>query len=146
MRASRLHRDDAMLPQLERRLAPVEPMSPEQVEKVDDASMSILEQVGVVFRDPIALEDWKRAGAKVEGERVHLDRAHVRELIASIPSSVRLHARDRSTPAPTTSGTRPAGTRAGSTARWPSSWSTPRSPRWDTARRRGCDGTTSTRH
>ena len=30
--------------------------------------MAILEEVGVVFRDPIALEDWKSAGADVRGE------------------------------------------------------------------------------
>lgn len=94
MRASRLHRDDAMLPQLTRKLKPVEPMSEEEVLKLDGASMDILEEVGVVFRDSIALADWKRAGAKVDGERVFLDRAQVRELIASIPSSFRLHARD----------------------------------------------------
>ena len=29
--------------------------------------MDILENVGVVFRDDIALEDWRKAGAKVDG-------------------------------------------------------------------------------
>ncbi len=83
-----------MLPSLKRSLPLVEPMMPEQVEKIDDASMSILEEVGVVFRDPIALADWKTAGADVQDERVRLDRALVRELIASIPSEITLHARD----------------------------------------------------
>jgi trimethylamine--corrinoid protein Co-methyltransferase len=83
-----------MLPGLTRNLPLVEPMSPEQVEKIDDASMGILEEVGVVFRDPVALEDWKRAGADVRGERVHLDRGLVRELVASVPSELTLHARD----------------------------------------------------
>ena len=40
--------------------------------------------VGVMFRDPAALEDWRRTGARVEGEMVYLDRGLVRELIASI--------------------------------------------------------------
>ena len=83
-----------MLPSLKRNLPLVEPMSPEQVERIDKASMDILEEVGVVFRDPIALDDWKRAGASVRGERVHFDRNMVRELIASIPSDITLHARD----------------------------------------------------
>ena len=69
-------------------------MTPEQVLKIDKASMDILEEIGVVFRDPIALEDWKRAGATVSGERVHHDRNMVRELITSIPSDITLHARD----------------------------------------------------
>jgi trimethylamine---corrinoid protein Co-methyltransferase len=78
--------DFEMLPSLRRGLPECEPMTPEQVRKIDDASMSILEDVGVVFRDDIALEDWLRAGADVRGDRVHLDRELVRELIATIPS------------------------------------------------------------
>ena len=53
-----------MLPVLQRRLPLVEPMTPEQVEKIDDASMAILEEVGVIFRDPQAIADWKAAGAE----------------------------------------------------------------------------------
>ncbi|MGI9499138.1 MAG: trimethylamine methyltransferase family protein [Geminicoccaceae bacterium] len=83
-----------MLPALKRGLPLVEPMTPEQVQRIDRASMDILEEVGVVFRDPIALKDWKRAGADVKGERVHLDRDMVRELIRTIPAEITLHARD----------------------------------------------------
>lgn len=87
--------DTAMLPALKRRLPLVEPMSAEQVEKIDTASMDILENVGVVFRDPVAIEDWTRAGAEVrDGDRVHLDRGMVRELIATIPESFTYHARN----------------------------------------------------
>ena len=86
---------EAMLPQLTRGLPLTEPMSPGQVERIDAASMDILETVGVVFRDPIAIADWKAAGADVrDGDRVHLDRGMVRELIATIPSDITLHARD----------------------------------------------------
>ncbi len=56
--------------------------------------MDILEEVGVVFRDPIALEDWRKAGADVRGETVHLDRGLVRELIATIPECFTYTARD----------------------------------------------------
>jgi trimethylamine--corrinoid protein Co-methyltransferase len=56
--------------------------------------MAILEEVGVVFRDPQALEDWRGAGARADGERVHLDRGLVRELIATIPSEIRYLARN----------------------------------------------------
>lgn len=94
-RASREDVREAMLPNLTRGLPLTEPMSPEQVERIDAASMDILENVGVVFRDPIAVADWKAAGADIrDGDRVHLDRAMVRELIASIPSDITLHARD----------------------------------------------------
>ena len=99
-KAVRQKRDTQMLPALKRSLPLTEPLSEEQVVRIDEASMGILEEVGVVFRDPIALEDWKRAGADVRGETVHLDRGMVRELIATIPSSFTLHARNHSNDLP----------------------------------------------
>ena len=83
-----------MLPSLRRGLPLCEPMDQEQIHRIDAASMDILEEVGVVFRDPIALEDWKKVGADVRGETVHLDRDLVRELITTIPSSITYHARN----------------------------------------------------
>ncbi len=83
-----------MLPGLEGKLPLCEVMDGAGVARIDAASMHILEDIGVQFRDPIALADWKRAGAKVEGERVYLDRGLVRELIATIPSDFTYHARD----------------------------------------------------
>jgi trimethylamine--corrinoid protein Co-methyltransferase len=94
LRDIRKERDVTMLPALKRKLPLVEPMDQEQIEKIDNASMDILEQVGVVFRDSIALEDWKKAGADVRGETVHLDRGLIRELIKTIPSSFTYHARN----------------------------------------------------
>lgn len=82
------------LPHLTRGLPVVEPMSEEQVRKIDAASMDILEEVGVVFRDPVALADWRQAGARVDGERVYPERGLIRELIASIPGEITLHARN----------------------------------------------------
>ncbi|MEO0371144.1 MAG: trimethylamine methyltransferase family protein [Pseudomonadota bacterium] len=94
-KANRQARDFTMLPALKRRMPLTEPMSLEEVERIDAASMNILENVGVVFRDDIAIEDWKRAGADVrDGDRVHLDRGMVRELIATIPETFTYHARN----------------------------------------------------
>lgn len=84
-RQTRRAPDRSMLPALERFLTTTEIMNPEQVLRIDDASMAILEEVGIVFRDPVALDDWRRQGADVRGERVHLDRGLIRELIATIP-------------------------------------------------------------
>ncbi|MCB1455107.1 MAG: trimethylamine methyltransferase family protein, partial [Nitratireductor sp.] len=83
-----------MLPGLENTLPRCEIMNGSQLERIDRASMEILENIGVVFRDEIALADWKRAGAKVIGERVYLDRGLVRELVSTIPSDFTYHARD----------------------------------------------------
>ncbi len=93
-RAKRARPDLTMLPGLENSLPRCAPMTPEEVERIDTASLDILEEVGVVFRDPIALEDWRRVGADVRGERVHLDRGLVRELIATIPSDFSYTARN----------------------------------------------------
>ena len=69
-KALRETRDIKMLPALKRKLPLTEPMTPDQITKIDAASMDILENVGVHFRDEIALADWKAAGAKVVDEVV----------------------------------------------------------------------------
>ena len=99
-RALRSALDLSMLPALRRNLPLCEVMDPAQVERIDAASMAILEEMGVVFRDPVALADWRRAGADVRGERVQLDRGLVRDLIATIPATFTYRARnpDRSLP------------------------------------------------
>ena len=93
-RAIRTAPNFEMLPDLTHNLPVCEVMDGTEVERIDAASMDILENVGIQFRDPIALEDWKGAGAKVDGEMVYLDRGLVRELITTIPSEFTYHARD----------------------------------------------------
>ncbi len=93
-RAIRTAPNFEMLPGLFHNLPVCEVMDGAQVERIDMASMDILENVGIQFRDPIALADWKGAGANVDGEMVYLDRGLVRELIKTIPSEFTYHARD----------------------------------------------------
>ena len=93
-RALRTAPNFEMLAGLKNALPFSEVMNGAQVERIDAASMDILENVGVHFRDDISLADWKSAGAKVKDEIVYLDRGLVRELIASIPSHFTYHARD----------------------------------------------------
>lgn len=93
-RARRSAVDVTMLPGLKNTLPWCELMDGSQLERIDNASMDILENVGVVFRDAIALADWKAAGAKVVDETVYLDRGLVRDLVATIPSDFTYHARD----------------------------------------------------
>ena len=94
-RTDRSNLIEPMLPALVGRLPLTEPMTAEQVERIDSASLDILENVGVVFRDPQAILDWKAVGADVRDEScVHLDRALVRELMSTIPPQITLHARD----------------------------------------------------
>ena len=93
-RAKRTAHDFTMLRGLHNELPLTDVMDGAAVERIDSASMDILENVGVQFRDDIALEDWRRVGAKVDGDRVYLDRGLVRELIATIPSQFTYHARN----------------------------------------------------
>jgi trimethylamine--corrinoid protein Co-methyltransferase len=93
-RAARHAPNFEMLPGLRNTIPTCEIMTGSQVARIDAASMDILENIGVIFRDDIALADWRRAGAKVAGDRVYLDRGLVRELITSIPATLTLHARD----------------------------------------------------
>ncbi len=86
--------DFDMLPGLENTLPRCEIMDGSQVERIDNASMDILENIGVTFRDPIALQDWKQAGAKIRNNRVYLDRGLVRELITTIPEQFTYYARN----------------------------------------------------
>ena len=83
-----------MLPQLTRNLPCVEPLDQAQIERIDHESMRILEEVGVDYRDPIALEQWRQAGARIDGQRVYADRGLIKELIKTIPKKLTLHARD----------------------------------------------------
>ena len=70
-----------MLPTLKRNLPVVEPLDQDQIEKIDHESMRILEEVGVIYRDEIALRQWKEAGANVQGELVKADRGLILSLI-----------------------------------------------------------------
>ncbi len=75
---------------------PLEILDPEQIEAIHDASMTILEEIGMDFLLPEAREILKAAGAEVEtgSERVRFDRGLVLEAVAKAPSSFTLHARN----------------------------------------------------
>ncbi|MEO0567712.1 MAG: trimethylamine methyltransferase family protein, partial [Pseudomonadota bacterium] len=70
--AARTNPPPVYLPTLSRRVGPIDAIQPEEVEKLHDAAMTILETTGIEFRDPVALADWKAAGADVEENRVRI--------------------------------------------------------------------------
>ena len=82
--------------QLVNPIVPTEWCSPQQLEKIDDAAMRILENVGVDFMDDEALRLWEKAGAKVDHKKEHvwLDRGLVRELVSKAPAQFTWHARN----------------------------------------------------
>lgn len=71
---------------LNRKVGPIDLLGPEGVEKIHNAAMTILETTGIEFRDPVALADWKKHGADVQGERVRIGRDMLMDLISAVPS------------------------------------------------------------
>ncbi|WP_422372991.1 trimethylamine methyltransferase family protein [Hoeflea sp.] len=71
-------------------------LSDEGLEAIHDASLTVLEEIGIDFMLAEARERLKAAGADVtEGsERVRLDRNLVMDLVAKAPGPFRLHARN----------------------------------------------------
>ena len=93
-RVIRTDRKSKMLPALKRNLPLSSRCRPIRSSEIDNASMSILEDVGVLFRDRRRSRTGSGRGPSRDGDRVHLDRGLVRELIATIPSSFTYHARN----------------------------------------------------
>ena len=66
----------------------------EQVQRIHDASMDIIEEVGIEFRCDDAIGMWRTAGADVDGVTVRIDREHLMSLLGTAPSSYTMVARD----------------------------------------------------
>ena len=92
--AKRRTKTRSWLPELERRIPWVNLLSDDQVQVIHDASMDVVEEVGVEFRCDDALALWRDAGAAVDGARVRLDREHLMALVGTAPSSYTMVARD----------------------------------------------------
>jgi trimethylamine--corrinoid protein Co-methyltransferase len=71
-------------------------LSAEQVERIHQASMRILEEIGIEFLDGEALDLWEAAGADVDRatQRVRMDRGLVLEAVAKAPAHFTLRARN----------------------------------------------------
>jgi trimethylamine--corrinoid protein Co-methyltransferase len=82
--------------QVTNRYRPSEVLDPEQVEAIHDASLDILEEIGIEFLSPGAAALMVGAGGNLDGDgvRLRLDRAMVLEAVAKAPSSFTLHARN----------------------------------------------------
>jgi len=78
------------------RLPPVEVLSADQVETIHEASLRVLEDIGMEVLNGRALEIFRRAGASVDraAQRVRLDRGLVDEAVAKALPSFTLHARN----------------------------------------------------
>jgi len=80
--AARLHAVAEKVPFITRTLAPFEVLGEEGLSTIEHNADTILEQVGIEFREaPDALELMRGAGCDVEGERVRFPRGLARQLV-----------------------------------------------------------------
>ena len=94
-RALRQKRTVTFLPYITRKIPVTEVLSNEGLEIIENNAETILEEIGIDFReDAEALELWRGAGADVQGERVHIPRGLARSLMATAPSQFIQHARN----------------------------------------------------
>lgn len=77
-------------------MPPLERLSPAEVERIHNASMRIVEEIGIVFMDDEALDLWEKAGAEVDRttQNVRIDRGLLLDLVAQAPSSFTWRARN----------------------------------------------------
>ncbi|MFQ5774631.1 MAG: trimethylamine methyltransferase family protein [Kiloniellaceae bacterium] len=94
-RAARRGAGPAPLRYITRKIPTYEVLSEEGLALVEHNADTIIEEIGVEFRDDEeALRIWKDAGADVQGARVRVPRGLCREIIKSAPSQFTQHARN----------------------------------------------------
>ena len=95
-RAARAEARPTIVPYVTRRVPVYDVMSVEGLELIEHNAETILEEIGVEFRDdPEALALWRGAGADVDGERVRIPRGLARKLVTnSAPAEFVQHARN----------------------------------------------------
>ncbi|MCY4542117.1 MAG: trimethylamine methyltransferase family protein [Rhodobacteraceae bacterium] len=66
--------------------APTEPLDEEGVQRIHEAGLKVMEEIGIEFLNKEALEIFRRAGCRVVGQNVRLGREFVLEMIDRCPS------------------------------------------------------------
>jgi len=94
--AARTARSQAFVPYITRQIPYYEVLSAEGLELLEHNADTILQEIGIDFRDdPESLELWKAAGADVQGERVRFPRGMCRALVRrSAPKEFTQYARN----------------------------------------------------
>lgn len=80
--------------QQKRRIPIYDLLSREAVDLIHDSSMTLLEEVGIDFRDDEIIQLWKAAGAEINGWRVRIPRELLMAKVALAPSEFVHHARN----------------------------------------------------
>src|SRR5438876_6184415 len=75
-------------------LKPYDILSEEQVAQIHDHAMQILQEIGVDFLHPRAIDLFRKAGLTIEENRVHFEAAFVEEQIKKVPATFQVQARN----------------------------------------------------
>ncbi len=82
-------------PYIVRNIPPYDVLSEENLVRIEAAADRVLAETGIEFRDdPVALDLWRRAGARVDGVLVKFEPGMLREILKSAPSEFTQHARN----------------------------------------------------
>lgn len=93
-RSERLHAPIVQRRTIKREIPLYELVGDEGLELIHDTSMTILEEIGIDFRDEDAIRLWKEAGADVKGQRVRIPRELAMAKLDGIPETFTQHARN----------------------------------------------------
>jgi len=80
--------------QVERRLAPLEILSADEIEHIHETSLAILARIGLRVLEPGARDRFRRAGAEVEGDMVRFPPAMIAGHLRHVPQDFTLIARN----------------------------------------------------
>jgi len=75
-------------------LKPYDILSEEQVAQIHDHAMQILQEIGVDFLHPRAIDLFRRAGLTIEENRVRFEAAFIEEQIKKVPATFQVQARN----------------------------------------------------
>ena len=64
------------------------------IEIIHEASVDVLGRLGIEFRDAVALDTWRRAGASIDGALVRIPEQLLMEQLAIAPETYVQHARN----------------------------------------------------
>ena len=94
-RTARAHRSHASVPYITRKIPLTETLSEEGLETIERNAETLLQEIGIEFRDfPRALDLFRNAGCDIKGERVRFPRGLARQLCATTPAQYVQHARN----------------------------------------------------
>jgi len=82
-------------PYIVRNIPTYDILGEESLLRIEATADRILAEIGIEFRDdPVALDHWRRAGAKIDGLRVRFEPGLLREVLKTAPPTFTQHARN----------------------------------------------------